>query len=333
MSTRQIINNGVLTPADHGLDVNSMRPFVEGQHMFRANALLRRYEWEMIDEAVVDVARNQLVITEDLRRFGLVKPLGGLGTIYSTYEKASDMTAANIDMSADTEGDADSIAFTPVSIPVPIIHKPFQLNARRLAASRNAGESLDVTNIRTATRRVGDALENMIFNGASLKVDANAIYGLTTHPDRSTDTATNYGGGDWSTEGNAYKTIAGMIQALWDSGFQGPFGCYAAMNLAGNLWNYRTDGSGRSEAQTIVEGLRDAGLSYIKPAASLASSTLVVFQLTSDVIDLGVAQEMVAVQWDEKGQLVSNFKVMTAAVPRVKSDANGACGVAHATGA
>ena len=335
MSFQQLINNGVMNPLIDILDVNSQRPFLEGVgHIpFTTNALIRRYDWEEIDRTVVDVARTQLTVTNDLRSFGLVKPLGGLGTILSTYERASDMTAANIDMAGDTDGQADKVTFDPVSIPVPIIHKPFTINARVLEASRRGGTALDTTHVSTATRKVGDAFENMIVNGATLKSGGNAIYGLTTHPHRSTDTATNFGGGAFTTEGNAYKTIAGMIRSLYADGYMGPYGCYVSMNRASNLWARHTDGSGKSEAQTILDNMRSVGLQYIRPVASLADSTVVVFQLTPDVIDLGIAQDMVAVQWETKGNLIANFKVMMAAVPRVKSDANNSCGVAHATSA
>ena len=42
----------------------------------------------------------------------------------------------------------------------------------------------------------------MLFNGSSVTLNSTAIYGLTTHPYRATDTATNYGGGDWGTATN-----------------------------------------------------------------------------------------------------------------------------------
>jgi uncharacterized linocin/CFP29 family protein len=335
MTLQALVENGVMNPMFDALDVNTQRPFVEGvgQFQFQGNALLRRYDWEVIDRAVVDIARMQNNVTNDLRAYGLVQPLGGLGTMLTTYERGSDMSAANIDMAGDTDGQNDGIAFSPVSIPVPILHKGFSVNIRMLDASRRGGSPLDTTHVTTATRRVNDALENMIVNGATLKSGGNSIYGLTTHPDRTTDTATNFGGGAFTTEGNAYKTIAGMIEALYASGFNGPYGCYVATNRVKNLWGRHTDGSGMSEVQSILQNLGPAGLQYVRPAASLASSTLVVVQLSPDVVDLGIAQDMVVVQWETKGNLVANFKVMTAAVPRVKSDASGACGVAHATSA
>ena len=335
MSLRELVENGWMNPQFDTLDVNTQRPFIEGvgHVQFQGNALLRRYDWEVIDQKVIDIARTPLTVTNDLRNFGLVEPLGGLGTMVTTYERGSDMSAADIDMAADTDGQADAVAFSPVSIPVPIVHKGFTINMRMVEASRRSGTPLDTTQVAIATRKVGDALENMIVNGSTLKSGGNAIYGLTTHPDRSTDTASNYGGGAFTTEGNAHKTIAGMMEALYAQGYMGPYGCYVAMNRIKNLWARHTDGSGKSEVQTILDNLREGGLQYIRPSASLADSTVVLFQLTSDVIDLGVAQDMVTVQSETKGSLVANFKVMTAAVPRVKSDASGACGVAHATSA
>ena len=96
-----------------------MRPVV-GIHQ---NALLRKYEWEEIDAAVVDVARQTLVAAADFTRLGLIRPLGGLGTTVSVYEQLGDMTDAEVSMEGITRTQQDQVDYTPQSVPVPIIHK------------------------------------------------------------------------------------------------------------------------------------------------------------------------------------------------------------------
>lgn len=296
----------------------------------KTNALLRREEWERIDDAVLDVARTDLVGVADLINLGLTQDLGGLGTIISTYEQLSDMTEAEVSMTGAARGERDRVTFTPVSIPVPIIHKDFQLDIRHLLASRNKGEALDTTQSRTATEQVTRKLEKILFNGHAQNLGGNVIYGYTNHPNRNTDTATNFGGGDFGTPGNGYKTIKGMIKVLRDDGYGGPYGCYVAttqydqlLNLYGSLDN--------TELGIIMDRIPD--LSFMKPSYDLADGNLVTVSLRQKVVDLGVAEGIQPVMWQELGGFLMEFRVFSAMVPRIKADKEGKSGVAHATGA
>jgi uncharacterized linocin/CFP29 family protein len=315
------------------LDINKMRP-VAG---FHANALLRQDDWRTIDDAVVKVARQNLTVLDDLARFGLVKPPAGLGLMFSSYEQQSELTTANVDMAADTRAEMSNLNHTTINIPVPIIHKEFSLNARVLMNSRmNRMEGLDVSHAESSARRVAEAIEDMIINGVTLTVNGSTIQGLTNATNRVTDTATNFGGGAWSTAGNAYKTINGMIAGIENKGFYGPYGVYVANNLWSKLRNLISTESGKSEMAALMEnlGLATGGqVAYVKPSRSLAAGTAVLFQLTSDVIDIATGVGMTTVQWEEQGRLTSNFRVMAALAPRVKYDAGSNCGVAHATSA
>jgi len=316
------------------LSVPAMRPHadvtVNGQLM--ANALLRRDEWEVLDAEVLDTAKTRLVVAQDLISRGLTVNLGGLGAILSTYERVSDMDGAQIDMDGATEPEEDRVDFDTVTVPVPIIHKGFRLSKRFLEASRTRGETLDVTQVRKSTRVVAEGVEAMIVNGTGIpQVGGNVAYGLTNHPSRLTDTATNYGGGDFGTESNGYKTIKGMIKALEDIGFNGPYGAYFASDQYYELLNRHTDGSGQSELASIVQNLPN--LEFIRISRDLTAATGVLFQLDKETIDLAIGQDLVTVQWNSLGGMIEYFRVMTALVPRIKADKNGNCGVAHVTAA
>jgi uncharacterized linocin/CFP29 family protein len=300
-----------------GLNVNSLR----------TNALLRHEEWLELDRAVVDVARQTLVGIADLRQYGLVQPLGGLGTLLSGYEQMSDMTDANVDMSGVVPGEEDRDGFNMVSVPVPITHKDFRINIRTLEASRRLGDGLDVTQAQVATRKVSEMLESMLFNGSTIKVNANSIYGYTTHPSRNTGSAT----GDFGTISNIYSTVLAMMNALMQDGYYGPYGFYASPNQYADMLQVYSDGSGQSALQRILANLPQ--VKFIKPAIKLADGALVMPQLSRDVVDIAVAQDIVNVQWSEEGGMTSRFKVMAAMAPRIKSDAEGHSGIAHYTGA
>lgn len=293
----------------------------------RTNALLLPDEWKEIDTAVVDVARAQLNGVADLRQYGLVHQLGGLGTIISQYNQISDMSDAELDMSGVTPGQRDQPEYLPISIPVPIIHKDFSINIRHLEASRKLGDALDTTETRIATRKVTEKQESLLFKGATFKVNGASIYGYTTHPNRNTGSAA----GDFGTISNIYKTVNSMIAAAEADGYYGPFGLYVATTQFAEMREPYTDGSGQSAMQRCLEMLPQ--LKFIKPSTVLADGNLVLVTLVRDVVDLAVAQDIVPVEWMSKGGLVQDFIVMTCMVPRVKSDAEGHCGIVHYTGA
>lgn len=300
-----------------GLNVNALR----------TNALLRHEEWLELDKAVVDVARQRLNGIADLRTYGLIQPLGGLGTILSGYEQMGDMSDANVDMSGVTPGEEDKVDFSLVSVPVPIVHKDFRVNVRQLEASRRLGDRIDTTQAEVAARKVRDMLEYILFRGSAVKVNRNSIYGYTTHPNRNTGAAA----GDFGTITNIYTTALLMIAALEADHFYGPYGLYVANTQFGEMRAVYTDGSGQSAVDRILKNLPE--IKFVKPSEQLAAGSLVMTQLTKDVVDLAVAQDIVNVQWSEMGGLTSRFKVMCAMVPRIKADSEGHCGVAHFTGA
>jgi uncharacterized linocin/CFP29 family protein len=327
-----ILQNGFMKEGDR-LDVRSMRPYLgmKQNASVRQNALLRKTEWEEIDRAVVDVMRQPIVGVSDLIAAGLTKPLGGLGTSISTYEQLTDMSDADVSMTiTPRKGDSDRPAFEPQSIPVPIISKPFYLDARSLDASRRSGEGLDVTSTRVATIKVREALEAIVFAGHSKQLAGFKIYGYTNHPNRKTDTAANFGGGDWGTDGNAHKTIVGMINAMAAWGFYGPWGLYVADTQYGQT--LQLTGANKSETQLSVIQRTIPDLRFVRRSSRLTDGHATLVQLTSDVVDLAIGQDVIPVQWAEEGGLVAQFRILTAAVPRVKFNADGHAGVCHVTG-
>lgn len=308
------------------LNSENARPVVEDMHR---NALLRRYEWEEIDSAVIRVAKTGLNAVQDLLDRGLRHNLGGLGTLSSVQEQMSDITPANVDMAAETAGEEDLPKYSPLVWPVPVIHKDFRINIRSLEASRRLGSGLDVSGVELATRRVLEVAEEMLMLGSHMpKVGSAQGQGYANKTGRISDTATNFGGGDFGTWGNGYKTIAGMINRL-AAKFSGPFGAYVSRNQYGQLINVNSFGI--SEIDTIVRGIPE--LAFIKPSDDLADGNVIVVSLQSDVVDFAIAQDLTVVQWQELGGMIQRYKVMLVGTPRVKNDMEGNVGIAHATGA
>lgn len=306
--------------------VRVMRPYLQSPRLeIRQNALLRHEEWLEIDNEIQDIVRTGLVGYDDLINAGLTRNLGGLGSIVTMYEQQSDLTDADVSMEGIVQGSDDRLEFTPVYTPVPIIHKDFSISYRMLLASRRNGDGLDVETARTAARKVRDKSENMIFKGSTKNMGGYKIYGYTTAPYRVTGSAT----GDFGTAGNGYNTILAMVTSLQALGFNGPYGVYVANTQYMELLKKNTNDS--TELSLILELL--PMVEFVKPSFDLDAGSLVMVQLTKDVVQLNIAQDMVPVQWDEKGGFLTRFRVMQSSVLVVKYDAGLKCGVVHLTGA
>jgi uncharacterized linocin/CFP29 family protein len=298
-----------------GLKINSLR----------TNGLLRRDEWEEIDTQVLKIATEQLIGIADLRSRGLIKKLGGLGTLISSYEKLSGMTEANVSMDGLSKGHEDDQEHDIASVPVPIIHKEFRLNLRRLENTRRSGDSLETTGAEESARVVAVKLEDMLFNGHSAVVDGKSIYGYTTHPDRLIGIAV----GAWSTPANAYNTVLTMVQDARDRHMNGPWFLYISADQFTSLLVPYQSGSDKTTLQWIKD---IPNLLEVKFSDRLTANTCVLVQMTSNVVDLAVAQDIVPIEWQSEGGMVSHYKTMCCMVPRIKSDFDGNCGVVHYTG-
>jgi uncharacterized linocin/CFP29 family protein len=324
---------------DGRLNLNRLRPFIhQDGNTYIANngtlvrtnapATLRYDEWKDIDRRVIDVATERLVGIADLISCGLTHNLGSVGLTTSQWDRSSDMTEAQISMSGITTGENDAMVFESQAVPVPIIHKDFELNWRRLEASRRFGTSLDVAQGAIAARVVAEKSEDMLFGGASIQVDGNTIYGYTTHPHRNTVTLSE----QWTAVGKTGAEILADVQAMLAAAradnMHGPFTLYVPGEYETRLdddYNPAT-----SDTRTIRQRIMQLnGIQDIKVADRLTNHNVLLVQLDSNVVDLAIAQDINTVQWDAKGGLQSMFKVMAIWVPRIKSDYDGKSGIVH----
>ncbi len=292
----------------------------------RTNDLLRKDQWKELDAAMLEIATVRLRPLELLRQRGLVRNLDGLGVLLSQYERLSDFTDAEISMSGVARTQEDSHDIDIKSIPIPVISKDFRVNVRRLLASQRgpngmgSSESIDVTQIRTATRKVAEMMVTMLFTGYAGKLDGNSLLGLTNHADVNLVT-----GGDWGTVANVYDNVITAITALQADKMFGPYGMFVANTQYLQMLTYIA-----SVNQTaLMRVMSIPGIQFVEPADQLADGTAVLFQLTSDVIDIAIAQDMTVVEWDEHGGLTGQFKVMAAYAPRPKSDYDSKSGIAY----
>ena len=302
------------------------RPLTSGE--LRTLDTLRKNEWIYLDEQLVAEATIRLVGVADLKAAGLVRNVpNSLGTTVYQYEKITDMEPASVSLDGAVRTQNDRQEFLLEGLPLPIIHKDFFLNLRTLTASRQRGESLDTTQTRTAGRLVAEMEEYMLFRGGKT-FGGLTIYGYTNHPNRNTSGfGTN---GNWvqtaKTGENMLADVQTLISLLEGDRMNGPYWLYLPRNysvVVGSDFKANSD-------KTILQRIRELdGIAAIRVADQLPSNNILLVQATSDVVLWVQGEPLQTVQWDMDGGFRINFKAWEIAVPLIRADAQGRCGVAH----
>jgi len=306
-----------LNPAHHKFDIN------QAVSMMRNATVLRKDQWEQLDAALVEVMKARLVGVADLVSRGLTLPLGGLGITMSEYETVTEMTAANVDMSGEAQGQEDRLNFNLVQTPIPIIHKDFRLSARVLDAGNNGpGAPLDTLSAERAMRKVAEMMDEILFNGSSVKVNATSIFGYTTQTNRSTGTISNAWDG---ASGTPVADVLDMLEALYGDNAVGPFILYVPKAYQAPLL---ADFKSESDKTILQRILEIPDIEAVRTSDRIDDEVVMV-QMTRDVVDWAIGQDVTTIQWGSPSGFTTHFKVFTAAAPRVKSDSSSQSGIAH----
>lgn len=294
----------------------------------RTNDVLRKDEWVAMDNVLIEIGRKRLVAIQEMASRGLTYNISnGLGTTSLEWEQVSDMEPAEVSMSGITEGENDTLDFALQNIPLPIIHKDFNINIRKLEASRSTGQSLDLAQVEMASRLVAEATEEMFFKGHGTQVGASKIYGLLNAPHRNEGAAS-----DWDVSGTTGETkvndLISMIMAAQNDHMYGPFGLWIT-NAAMNHLNLDYKSNGDKTQYTRLLELE--GIDFIRSSRDIPASNIVLQQLTRDVADVVVGLQPTIVQWESNGGMTQNFKVLSIMIPRVRSTVTEQSGIVHFT--
>lgn len=321
-------------------DVGILRPFIgsDGRSYVTVNAngkkqvmvtnapaTLRKDEWKLLDDSVIRVAQTQLRLFADIRARGLTYTIpNGMGKTVFEYEKLSDVAPATTSMDGIREGDSDRPHFDLAGLPLPIIHKDFQFSARQVAVSRSGGTPLDTTMAELSTRKVIEEVEKYTVGSNTFAYAGYNIYGYTNFPQRLTQTITA------PTSANHAVTISeilSMKKKSVDAGYYGPWVVY--LSPAWDLFldeDYSTAKGDNTLRQRIqaIDDITDVRTSYF-----LTGNTILLVQMTSDVVRAVIGMDIVVLQWESHGGMQLNFKIMCIMVPQLRSDFNGKTGIVH----
>lgn len=290
--------------------------------------VLRKDEWKNFDDILVEEGAIRLVGVADLISAGLtVNVPNGLGKTVHEYEKITDMAPAQHSLDGNVRTEGDRQEYSLAGLPLPITHKDFHLNLRTLMASRTRGEALDTTQVRTAGRLVGEASEDLLFNGSTKSYGGLSIFGYRTFPDRNT---AGFGAGVWSagarTGAEILTDVQTMMTALRADRFFGPYWLYIPANTEAKMDD---DFKADSDLTIMERLLRLNSLDRIGVADQMPNDEVVMVQPTSNVVQMVQGEPLQTVQWDINGGFGINFKAFQISVPLMKSDHANRAGIFH----
>ena len=292
---------------------------------------LRRDEWKALDEAVQGIAESRLVGINDLVSRGLVYNLSNpMGTTVLETTTSSDALEAELSMTGETRAKGDRQTFTNTYLPIPIIHADYDIGMRALAASRNMGNGLDTGMAERAARKVAQFLEQMLYTKTSYKFGGGTIYSYLNYPSRG---LANLGiaWDDTSVTGKQIvEQVSGYKQTSINNKHYGPWILYIPTAYEVKM---DTDySSTEPSAGTIRERLlKIAGVQDVKVIDELTADNVLFVQMTSNVIRLVQGTGLQNVEWASEGGMVKHYKVMTIAVPQIRSNDELRTGIVHAS--
>ncbi len=172
---------------------------------------------QMLSAAAQEVRRTVV----GRRLIALFGPLGA-GVESVPLETIREDEAAEIDLEGKPDPHPIGTHEKETYVRVPIIYKDFLLHWRDVKWSQDIHAPLDNTNAIRAAHQVGDAEDDLIFNGHK-ELD---IHGLLNYPG-----SLKISGGDWMTPNEPVKDVYVAIKKLLDANHHFPYALVTSLDL------------------------------------------------------------------------------------------------------
>ncbi len=296
----------------------------------RANSPLEEDAQKLVDQAVVRVGLDRLTIAADVMAAGLTFPLANpMSVMELQWEVVSEAGGAQRTMLPRARGENQLQGRDVRKIPIYLTTEDFSVNRRLLLASERNGAPIDTALVEQATRRVNEAIEDSVINGAAVTVAGSSTPGLLNAPNVN---AYAYSSNEaWDAAGHNGEDILGDVQGMIDllqaDKRYGPYHLYVPTSYGNKL---NEDFKAHSD-KTILQRLQEIQVGgrtlMVKTADLLPTNRTAMVQMTSDVIDIIDGQRPVVVPWTSPDGFVLFWMVMAIIVPRVRDDYDGKSGI------
>jgi len=297
-----------------------------------ASATLTKDAWQHLDQAVTMAAQKRQGGVQDAESAGLIYTMpNGMAHTVLQSQNGSDMTDADISMDGIRKSDADRPESELVNLPLPIVHKDFSFTLREIMASRNGQMPLDTTGASLATTKVMQGMEKLFCGSASTYTfGGGTVYGLANFPQALTKTLTAPTASGW-TKQTLYDEILDMRDQVYAKNHFGPYRVYASTD-----WDRYLDAKEVSGASSTYKTLRQdiediRNVEKVMTLDFLPAKTLVLVQMSIEVLRVVTGMEVTTVQWESDGGMKQNFKVMAIKVPQLRTDFEDQTGIVVGT--
>lgn len=314
---------------------------------FRAAGPMPENAQELFDATVIRVGRDRLRLVADLIAAGLTYDVPNwLSVMELDWERMSEAGVARRTMlPGAVRGEAGYPDRDRKTLPIYATISDFNFNMRLLLASQRAGTPLDTTMIEQATRRNNEAIEDAGLEGLPASVAGNAVPGVLNAPNVNT---TNFTDNEaWTASGHSGQDIRDDVFAMIDKQqadrMFGPYNLYVPPAYMTELNKLYNDGT-TTQSITTMDLLLKPGnnITSIKaldrlsnqsslPGGSDRSNTVVMIQMTSDVIDVAIGQQNTPISWMDGSGLESNHMILACICPRVKDTYSSQSGICVGT--
>lgn len=322
-------------PVYETVPVKELTGTIYEQPVWNVGSTLRKDQWAFLDRIMVSAARRRLRAWNGLLSAGSLGGFDGYSKTILEHETQNDPGFANVDMDGLTEGPNDIPKVQLEALPLPITHSDFHVGDRKLAISRNnGGPGIDSTMAEACGRRVAEAVEQTVIGvqaGLAYGTDvrygrASQVYGFLNFPDRITvaglTAPTNANGV------NIVNDVLSLREAAYQANFFGPYTLYVS-----NVYDQFLDNDFKANSDMTVRDriLRVDGIRNVVRLDYLTGTRMILVQQTPDVARAINGMDITTMQWETKGGLQHNFKVMAIWVPQLRADFNGNCGIVEGT--
>ena len=293
-----------------------------------ADTTLLPDEWKQLDDAVIEVGREELTVYNYFVGKGLTKPLkNAFGTTVLQWQTISDSQSAIMSMDAVARGQGDRVQYADKFLPIPILHADYEINARFLAVSRKDGNGVDVEEAANAARRIMEKKEDLLIGSATYTFGGGTMYTLLNFPDRNQVVIT-----DWNASATTDAMIIDDVRQLKRANkdaFHGGNGVLIIPSDYEDKLGEDYSVSGGSLMTIRERIMKLGGITDILVSERLADNNILFVELNKRTIEIVTGMSLTNIYWETEGGMVGKYKLMEITVPRLKADYNGKCGIAH----
>ena len=297
-----------------------------------AGNLLTKEAWVMLDNVVLEAARDRLRAWSDLRAANTYGGFDGMANPILEFERMTDVGEAVEDMDAMTESRSFAPKFDLQGMPLPITHSDFFLSSRFLAVSKNKGTPMDTARAEMAGRRIGERIEKVTIGVESSTpygeaagtrytyANTSQVYGYLTHPDRIT--LSGYASPTGANGETVLTNWLAIREQMYSNKFFGPYIVYTSTDwdqYLDNLFSTTEPSAGTLRKRLLeIEDIQDIRRLDYLDSATYPYRTIFV-QMKPETARAVNGMEITTVQWPSMGGMRLNFKVMGIQVPQIRS--------------